>query len=111
MIDYKRVLLALARNALRRRQMTKDEGDIVGWATNESGEHYPIHAPTGGGVPKSVVLTHPRKHTLYGRTLENGNVKWGQSKDHPGQMWGTERGGMKAFLERAKKMGYTLQNE
>lgn len=49
MIDYKKILIALMRGAMRRRQMTNDEGAIVGWATNESGEHYPIHEATGGG--------------------------------------------------------------
>ena len=49
MIDYKRVIVALMRGAMRRRQMANDEGAIVGWATNESGEHYPIHEATGGG--------------------------------------------------------------
>ena len=49
MIDYKRVLLALARGYMRRHKITADEGAIVGWATNESGEHYPIHEATGGG--------------------------------------------------------------
>ena len=27
--------------------MVQDEGEIVAWATNESGDHYPIHAPEG----------------------------------------------------------------
>ena len=49
MIDYKRVLLALMRGANRRRKLALDEGEIIGWATNESGEHYPIHAAQGGG--------------------------------------------------------------
>ena len=49
MINYKRVLFALARGALRRRQMATDDGEIIGWATHEDGQHYPIHAAQGGG--------------------------------------------------------------
>ena len=45
-IDYKRVIIALARGAARRR-MVQDAGEIVAWATNENGDHYPIHAPDG----------------------------------------------------------------
>ena len=48
MIDYKRALIILVRNAMKRR-IVKDEGEIIGWATNEDGQHYPIHAPQGGG--------------------------------------------------------------
>ena len=39
MIEYKRVLLALMRGANRRHKLALDEGEIIGWATNESGEH------------------------------------------------------------------------
>ena len=31
------------------KEYAMDEGEIVGWATHEDGQHYPIHAPTGGG--------------------------------------------------------------
>ena len=54
MIDYKRALLALIRGANRRRKLALDEGEIIGWATNESGEHYPIHAAQGGGGSAST---------------------------------------------------------
>lgn len=52
MIDYKRALIILVRNAMKRR-IVKDEGEIIGWATNEDGQHYPIHAPQGNGSKSS----------------------------------------------------------
>lgn len=54
MIDYKRVLLALMRGANRRRKLALDEGEIIGWATHEDGQHYPIHAAQGGGGSSSA---------------------------------------------------------
>ena len=86
MIDYKRVLLALARGVMRRRKMMADEGAIVGLATNESGEHYPIHEATGGGGgnPYSVhnkgtlermMSSHREKIDATRRTLEKNSFK------------------------------------
>ena len=69
MIDYKRVLICLARGYKRRHMTAADEGAIVGWATNESGEHYPIHEATGGGSPsggkssyREKMLASAKKH-------------------------------------------------
>lgn len=52
MADWKSLFFRLV-NLARAEKLITDEGDIVGWATNESGEHYPIHAPTGGGGSSS----------------------------------------------------------
>ena len=52
MADWKILFFRLV-NLARAEKLIIDEGDIVGWATNESGEHYPIHAPTGGGGSSS----------------------------------------------------------
>ena len=85
MINYKRVLLALARGYMRRQKFAQDEGAIVGWATNESGEHYPIHEATGGGGsnPYSVhnkgtlermMSSHREKMDATRRTLEKNSI-------------------------------------
>ena len=86
MIDYKHALIILARNAHKRHKMTADEGAIVGWATNESGEHYPIHEATGGGGsnPYSVhnkgtlermMSSHKEKIDTTRRTLEKNTIR------------------------------------
>ena len=54
MIDYKRVLCCLARGYMRRLKTINDEGEIIGWATHEDGQHYPIHAAQGGGGSSSA---------------------------------------------------------
>lgn len=85
-IDYKRVLIALARGYIKRHTMATDEGVIVGWATNESGEHYPIHEATGSGGsnPYSVhnkgtlermMSSHREKMDATRRTLEKNSFK------------------------------------
>ena len=85
-MTYRRVLIALARGYMRRRKMTADEGAIIGWATNESGEHYPIHEATGGGGsnPYSVhnkgalermMTSHREKMDATRRTLEKNTIR------------------------------------
>ncbi len=50
---------------MARKMTAKDEGDIVGWATTEEGQHYPIHAAQGGGGASS---SHAEK--MRGRAAE-----------------------------------------
>lgn len=56
MIDHERVLIALMRGANRRRKLALDEGEIIGWATHEDGQHYPIHAAQGGGGSSGALI-------------------------------------------------------
>ena len=34
----------------RPEKTVNDEAEIIGWATHEDGQHYPIHAAQGGGA-------------------------------------------------------------
>lgn len=48
MADWKRLFFQLV-NLARAEKMITDEAEIIGWATHEDGQHYPIHAAEGGG--------------------------------------------------------------
>lgn len=48
MTDWKSMFFRLVELA-RPEKTVNDEAEIIGWATHEDGQHYPIHAAQGGG--------------------------------------------------------------
>lgn len=52
MIDWKSMFFRLVELA-RSEKTVNDEAEIIGWATHEDGQHYPIHAAQGGGGSSS----------------------------------------------------------
>ena len=77
-INYKRVLIKLARGWMKRQRakMAQDEGDIIAWATHEDGEHYPIHAATGGGSQKlSPLQAFKENARQFNEALQEGRKR------------------------------------
>lgn len=48
MTNWKSMFFRLV-DLVRPRKTVNDEAEIIGWATHENGQHYPIHAAQGGG--------------------------------------------------------------
>ena len=136
MTDHKRVLIVLMRGANRRRKLALDEGEIIGWATHEDGQHYPIHAAQGGGGGSSGASSGGGKSSGGGSGGKEKSAKTGTSKSKsyrvttpdgvtleyatiPGKkdeifnMQTNEtfsiKGGIKAIQERAKNKGWKIE--
>lgn len=130
MINYKRVLLALMRGANRRRKLALDEGEIIGWATHEDGQHYPIHAAQGGGGGSSGASNGggssggsgksraAEKSKNYKITTPDGTtLRYSSVPGHPNQVFNSDtnevveiKGGIKAIQERAKNKGWKIES-
>jgi len=59
MTDWKSMFFRLVELA-RPEKIVNDEAEIIGWATNEAGQHYPIHAAGGGGGAATKSESRPK---------------------------------------------------
>lgn len=126
MADWKSLFFRLV-NLARAEKLITDEGDIVGWATNESGEHYPIHAPTGGGGSssggKSASGSGSSKGSIgeksknYSVTTPDGTrLRYSSIPGEKDKVYSHStnevveiKGGIKAIKEKASTQGYKFE--
>ena len=122
MTDWKSMFFRLVELG-RPEKTVNDEAEIIGWATHEDGQHYPIHAAQGGGGGSSSAggggkSRASEKSKNYKITTPDGTtLRYSSVPGHPNQVFNSDtnevveiKGGIKAIQERAKNKGWKIES-
>ena len=129
MTDWKSMFFRLVELS-RPEKIVNDEGEIIGWATHEDGQHYPIHAAQGGsgssnasssggkssgGSGKSEASEKSKNYKI--TTPDGTTLHYSSVPGHPNQVFNSDtnevveiKGGIKAIQERAKNKGWKIES-
>lgn len=79
MTDWKSMFFRLVKLS-RPEKTVNDEAEIIGWATHEDGQHYPIHAAGGGGGGSSGASSGGGKSSSGGGSSKSEGGSGGSGK-------------------------------